>query len=353
MPLSFSPLLIAASLAAVGALLPRAADRRRAAPGLLLVALAAAATVLAPGDGSLATLIGRATFAGVSRTTLLVDAGLALAGLVIVLLATASAVRARNALPERTTERAARDWWPVVGGVAVLLAPTLWLTVVACASLAWSVTPTAARRRPWLVLAVSLPLAAMVWLACQVGGTLDVRLSALAEVPLSNAAQRVAAVPLLAAALLWIVGAWSANAWRQGTAWVGVWLVARVGTVLVPSALESLAPLLWPLAVVGIGWAGWRRRPHAAAVSAFALAALSASTPAAGWRAVAGALALGAVSALALPHPWRRGAWAGAAVVACLALPAVLRAQVVWTVGVLLALCWAAVRTPSDGGVMP
>jgi len=346
MSLTISPLLIVAVLALVASLLPRRSARRLAALGLLPLALAAAATVIAPGDGPISTLTARATMAGMPRETLLVDAALAAIGLVLMLAALIGAGRHRIAPPE-VARASPVSRGILLGTVAMLLVPTLWLVVLASVGLALATAPTG-RRRLLLAVAVAATTGAVAWFACTVGGTWDVRLTRLGEVPLSEAAQRAGVVPLLLAAGCWLAGAFAAAPARRATSWIGVLLLARVGTALVPMGLEALAPVLWPLAAAVIAWAAWRRRTVAAALAALTLAAATtASVPVAlGLTAVA--LLLSFTDAYGWGSRTRRAVWAVASVTAVLTLPGVLRGQVVWTLGVLLMLGLAAWRGKPD-----
>jgi hypothetical protein len=235
----------------------------------------------------------------------------------------------------------------VLGTVALLLVPTLWLLVLASTGLALATAPTG-RRRLMLALAIAVTTGAVAWFACTVGDTWDVRLTRLGDVPLSEAAQRVVVVPLLLAAGCWLAGAFAAAPARRATSWIGVLLLARVGTALVPLGVEALAPVLWPLTAAVIGWAAWRRRAVAAALAALTLAAsTTVSMP-----RVIGLTAVALLLAFADAYGWasrvRRAVWAAASVTAVLTLPGVLRGQVVWTLGVLLMLGLAAWRGTAD-----
>ena len=104
-----------------------------------------------------------------------------------------------------------------------------------------------------LAPAATLPLLPAWWLMATIAGPVGLRVSGLATVPLSPAAEQLLAVPLLIAA--WAVaGLWPLHRHLPGAlvAPVGAFLMARVAIPAVPLGLEHWRPLMMPLVVAGI-----------------------------------------------------------------------------------------------------
>jgi hypothetical protein len=126
---------------------------------------------------------------------------------------------------------------------------------------AWLALPRSVRPRPYAPMLLLALLGVALWLMSTIAGPEGLALSALPSLPLSPAAERLAA--LLLAGAIWILsGLWP---WRQPadgalTAPIGAWLLVRLGLPAVPAGLEHWRPALFPLLVVGIWYAGLSRR---------------------------------------------------------------------------------------------
>jgi hypothetical protein len=146
-----------------------------------------------------------------------------------------------------------------IGGLLVGAAASAWG--------AWLALPRSARPRPYAPVLVLALLGAALWLLGTIAGPEGLALSAIPSLPLSPAAERLAALLLAGAA--WILsGLWP---WRHPadgalTAPIAVWLLLRLGLPAVPAGLEHWRPALFPLLVVGIWYAALTRRTSPLAV---------------------------------------------------------------------------------------
>lgn len=160
---------------------------------------------------------------------------------------------------------------------------------------AWLALPRSVRPRPYGPALVLALLGAALWLLGTIAGPEGLALSAVPSLPLSPAAERLAALLLAGAA--WVLsGLWP---WRQPadgalTAPIGAWLLLRLGLPAVPAGLEHWRPALFPLLVAGIWYAALTRRTTSLAAGG-ALVGVASLDPAgiagAGWL-LASAIAL-------------------------------------------------------------
>jgi hypothetical protein len=153
----------------------------------------------------------------------------------------------------------------LVGGVVAILVPELPAMLggaVVCAVAAeLAVRSRAVRRLPWLVLA-PVTLVPVWWFIAKVAGPSGLSLAALADGPLSPAAQTLLIPPLVVGALA-IAGVWPLHRLSPvGTllAPVGGVLLVRLGNGALPDGVLHWRPALAALAALGIWWSAVRGR---------------------------------------------------------------------------------------------
>lgn len=381
-----------AAIAACGSCLSRTRAGGIVAAGVATLALGVASAAVGPAPGG-------APAAGPAAA---IDGGLILAGVFAILVAALHGWRSGRrlsaaALAVLALALAVRERWLLAGatlaavaaaaavlGIGAVLSralsggrrpprsggpteppPAGWKILLAFAGLATA----AAAPNIWLIIAgalvagavlapVSAALAAagllpFLWFVHRVAGPVGLAVSALPAVPLSPAAESLAA-PLLAAGALMLFGLWPMRRFGSPLLLIaGVAVLVRLG-VAVPSGLIDWRTVLVPLGVVGLvhaavagdtgeaiaGWA-WLGAVTGAATAPWLLAAAAVTgvmrrdwaagitaAPKAGW----------AVSALL---------WAATAAGGALALASVLRAEVVYAVLATLLTVLLALHRPA------
>lgn len=338
-----SPIPLAALLAAVAALLPNPLPRRLGGVGALLAALAAASIAVPLGTVPLLDVRARAAAAGIAPEAIIIAGVLAAIGVFLVLAGVIEVARGRS--PTTVAVQTAPSPRALLLAVAALLAPSLWsmTAVLTATALLTSDWPRRAR-----ALVPVLPLAVLAGFAATVGGVWDVALTRIRDVPFSTAAQIGGAIPLLLA-----VAGWTAVApWRGLLGFVGPLLMVRIGVPAFDAGLVQWAPILWPVLVLLLGWAAWRRDGRQAVQIGIVAGAVAAP---AGWGvwivggsvlvAIAPALAGAAIGAAAARA-------AGAALLVTLA-PSAMRVQLVWTLVLAVVGLAALMRCTAERGDAP
>jgi hypothetical protein len=338
-------LVVLGAVLAIGSALVAVIDRRSAPTVAGAVALAPGGMLLGWGGGGLVAAAPAGALVLAALAEVGVGAGLMLAGWYL-----------RFAPP---ADRARAHPLAILGGLlagalAAAIGPHLGVVVlgVIVAACAGHLLQRAegGPRLP-LAPAATLPLLPAWWLMATIAGPEGLRVSGLATLPFSPAAEKLLAVPLLVAA--WAVaGLWPLHRHLPGAlvAPVGAFLLARVAIPAVPSGLEHWRPLAMPLVVAGVWHAALSGRLPRVAVG---MAWVGLLAP--GGTGLAGAallLAAGlAVELVERIGPLRAGRLAPAAQAlslvafgwgALLAVGAGLRGEVVYTavaVAGLVALC--------------
>jgi hypothetical protein len=230
-----------------------------------------------------------------------------------------------------------------LGPHTVLLLAGTGLALIAAAMAA---AERGSRLSIWLAAAAALALAAAGWLLATIAGPVGLSLSALPELPLSDAAETLVAIPLATAVYL----AFGADAGRTAGAvpWgalagAAVWL--RLAVPAAPEGLAHWQPVLTPLAAAGVWYAAVARRPRGAILwlAVLALAALAPTSRPAALTLIAAAALLGS--------PWSLGRGLGllaSGLGGYLALGASLGAQVAYTVLAAAGFALGAWRTLAD-----
>ncbi len=173
--------------------------------------------------------------------------------------------RAADAPIPRLPTRSGATAAVVVGGVVAILVPELHAMLggaIVCAVAAeLAVRSRAVRRIPWLALAVGA-LVPVWWFIATVAGPSGLSLAALADGPLSPAAQTLL-IPPLAVGALAIAGVWPLHRLSPvGTllAPVGGALLVRLADGVLPDGVLHWRPALAALAALGIWWSAVRGR---------------------------------------------------------------------------------------------
>jgi hypothetical protein len=338
-----SPILLAAVLAAIAAVLPSALPRRFAGSGALLVALAASSIAVPLGAVPLLEVRARAAAAGIAPEAIILAGVLAAIGVFLVVAGIFESVRGRPVMPPDSITPASPR--PLLLAVAALLAPSLWsiTAVLAAAALFASDWPRRLR-----TLAPVLPLAVLAGFSATVGGVWDASLTRIRDVPFSTAAQIGGAIPLLLA-----VTGWTAAApWHGLLGFVGPLLLVRVGAPAFDAGLVQWAPILWPILLGLLGWAAWRRDGRLAVQAGIVAGAVAAPAAWGIWIvggsvlvAVGPAIPVGAMGAAL-------GRAAGAVLLVVLA-PVAMRVQLVWTLALAIAGFVVLLRCTSERAGAP
>jgi hypothetical protein len=231
----------------------------------------------------------------------------------------------------------------VAGALAVAAGPHLSLVIVGALLAGWSgylLQRDAGGSRVPIAPALTLILLPAWWLMATIAGPEGLRMTALATLPLSPAAERLLAPAFLLSAWA-LCGLWPLHRQTPAafTAPVGALLLARVAFPAMPDGLEHWRPLAMPVVVAGIWQAALAGSPPRLAVG---LAWVGLLAP--DGQGLAGAALLLAAALLAeLADPIARGDGrlaAGARVAlgltagcgGLLAVTAGLRGEVVYTV---------------------
>jgi hypothetical protein len=239
-------LLVLGAVLALGSVLIAVLDRRSAPTVAGAIALTPGGALLAWGGAGLATV----TTAGALVLALLAEIGVGL-GLLM------------GGWYLRFTPPADRERPHPLAAVAGLLAGALAaaggphvgfvvLGVIAAAGSGYLLERAAGGPRLPLAPAATILLLPAWWLMATIAGPEGLRVETLAAVPVSPAAERLLAIPLLIAA--WAVaGLWPLHRQLPGAlvAPVGAFLVARIAIPTVPLGLEHWRPLAMLLVVAG------------------------------------------------------------------------------------------------------
>jgi len=239
-----------------------------------------------------------------------------------------------------------------IGGLAIVRASPGAIAAIAAGTLAAAVGPhvgavfggvaLAALAGVWLerggargagIAAAAVTVAALgvaYWLLDTIAGPVGLALAALPEVPLSDAAERLLALPL--AGVTWLLlGLWPLprRPLASALAPAGVALWARVAAPALPDGIAHWQPLVALAAVAGL-WHGAVAGRTRGLVLGLALLALACSGPTSAAAAVL--LVIGAIAADVGSGVFRRAGVVAAGLGMLLAFEAGLRAQVVFTV---------------------
>ncbi|HEX6105032.1 MAG TPA: hypothetical protein VFZ26_05570 [Gemmatimonadales bacterium] len=156
------------------------------------------------------------------------------------------------------------------GHIAAVIAGAM-----ACGWAAWLSVPSPARPHPVAPTLVFLLLATAFWLVATIAGPEGLSLAAIPWLPLSPAAERLLALPILASA--WVLsGQWPFRQPAGGalTGPVGGVMLVRLGTA-VPAGLAHWQAAVFPLLVLGIWHAALTRRLTPLAVGGAMLGVVS------------------------------------------------------------------------------
>jgi hypothetical protein len=210
---------------------------------------------------------------------LVVNGAMLLAG---TLLVGAATLRSRAkawlppASPEWTQVAPPLARYPILGvaigtGLAAL-GPHLSLVFfggVLAAWCGWALMPATPRRRTALGPAITLLLLPVYWLLTRVAGPVGLAMRSLPDAPLSPAAER-----LFSASLLVVAGAMSLLVGAPAAPAAAV-LLTRVGMGSLPSGLEYWRTIAYPVLVIALWVAAFRRRPDLVAVAGTLMGLLS------------------------------------------------------------------------------
>ena len=133
----------------------------------------------------------------------------------------------------------------------------------------WALTSGTAKRPTPLGPAITLLLLPVYWLLTTIAGPVGLAMRSLPDVPLSPAAER-----LVSAALLIVTGAMSLLIGAAAAPAAAV-LLTRVGMGSLPDGLEYWRTIAYPLLVIALWVAAFRRRPDLVAVAGAFLGLLS------------------------------------------------------------------------------